>query len=48
VAAFTPADPLQNGTRYGATITAGVKDKAGNALDQDKTWHFNVIDAAAQ
>ncbi len=48
VATFTPADPLQNGTRYGATITAAVKDKAGNALDQDKAWHFNVTGAATQ
>jgi hypothetical protein len=48
VATFTPADPLQNGRTYSATITAAVKDKAGNALDQDKTWHFNVTDVAAQ
>jgi heme/copper-type cytochrome/quinol oxidase subunit 2 len=47
VATFAPADPLQNGTRYGATITAGVKDKAGNSLAQDEAWHFKVVDAAA-
>jgi hypothetical protein len=42
VATFTPGGPLQNGRRYAATITSGVKDKAGNALDQDKTWHFTT------
>jgi hypothetical protein len=42
VATFRPAAALENGKRYGATITSGVKDKAGNALDQDKTWHFTV------
>ncbi len=42
VATFTPATALENGRRYGATITSGVKDKAGNALAQDMTWHFTV------
>jgi len=42
VAAFTPANPLQPGTTYSATITAGVKDKAGNTLAEDRTWHFTV------
>jgi Bacterial Ig-like domain len=42
VATFTPAAPLENGRRYGATITSAVKDKTGNALAQDKTWHFTV------
>ena len=42
-ATFAPADPLQSGKTYSATITASVKDKAGNALDQDETWHFQVI-----
>jgi hypothetical protein len=42
MATFAPADPLQNGKTYSATITASVKDKAGNALDQDETWHFMV------
>ena len=42
VATFRPAAALENGKRYGATITSSVKDKAGNALDQDKTWHFTV------
>jgi len=43
VATFTPAAALQNGRTYAATITAGVSDKAGNALAEDHTWHFTVI-----
>jgi Big-like domain-containing protein len=42
VATFTPAAPLENGPVYEATITAGVKDQSGNALAQDRTWHFTV------
>src|SRR5215210_4559728 len=45
VATFTPAAALESGKRYGATITSGVKDKAGNALAQDETWHFKVAAA---
>ena len=44
VATFAPADRLENGRRYGATITSGVKDKAGNALAQDHTWHFTTVE----
>jgi hypothetical protein len=47
VATFTPAAPLENGRTYEATITAGVKDMAGNALAQDHTWHFTVIGEGA-
>lgn len=43
VATFTPAAALQNGRAYAATITANVKDKAGNTLAEDHTWHFTVI-----
>ena len=43
VATFTPADPLANSTTYGATITADVRDKAGNRMAQDKTWHFTTV-----
>jgi Bacterial Ig-like domain len=45
VATFRPAAALENGKRYGVTITSGVKDKAGNSLSQDKTWHFTVAAA---
>jgi hypothetical protein len=48
VATFTPANDLQYGKRYGATITSGVKDKAGNALGQDKAWHFTTEPAPSQ
>jgi len=37
---FTPAAPLTNGTLYTATITAGVKDSAGNAMSLPYTWSF--------
>jgi hypothetical protein len=42
VATFTPVAALQPGRIYSATITAGVKDKAGNTLAEDRTWHFTV------
>jgi hypothetical protein len=43
VANFIPADgELERGKRYAATITSSVKDKAGNALGQDKAWHFTT------
>jgi hypothetical protein len=48
VATFTPEAPLENGRRYGATITSGVKDKAGNTLAQDKTWHFTTQEPPAR
>jgi len=43
-ATFTPSAALENGTKYEATITAGVKDQAGNTMAQDHTWHFTVMD----
>jgi hypothetical protein len=43
VATFAPAADLQNGRIYEATITSGVKDKAGNTLAQDHVWHFTTI-----
>jgi hypothetical protein len=49
VATFTPADEtLQYGKRYGATITSGVRDKAGNSLAQDKVWHFTTQEPPAE
>jgi hypothetical protein len=42
VATFIPANALENGRRYGATITSGVRDKSGNVLAQDHTWHFTT------
>jgi Big-like domain-containing protein len=43
MATFPTTAPLQDGRIYMATITAGVKDQAGNTLAQDHTWHFTVI-----
>jgi len=42
VATFSPAADLVPGRRYGATITSLVKDKAGNALAEDESWHFTI------
>lgn len=44
-ATFTPANPLGSGRTYAATITAAVRDQAGNTLARDYTWHFTVIGA---
>ncbi len=41
-ACFQPAADLTNGTTYQATVTAAVKDKAGNAMAQGHTWEFTV------
>lgn len=38
-----PNTSLTNGSTYRATITTGVKDRAGNTLVQSYTWHFTVI-----
>jgi glucose/arabinose dehydrogenase len=42
---LTPSAPLANSTVYSVTITggvSGVKDLAGNALDDDFTWMFTT------
>jgi hypothetical protein len=44
-ATFTPANPLGSGRTYAATISAAVRDRAGNTLAQDYTWHFTVAGA---
>jgi OOP family OmpA-OmpF porin len=44
-AAFKPASDLEKGTVYTATIVAGVKDKAGNALEKSYSWNFTTIPA---
>ncbi len=49
-AKLDPAQSLKRGATYVATVTVGVEDPAGNALDQDpattgdqpKTWSFRV------
>ena len=46
VATFTPSQALEYGNTYGATVTAGVKDQAGNALAEDRAWHFTVVTEA--
>lgn len=41
-ATLDPAGDLQTGATYDAKITTSVKDSAGNALAQEKTWSFTV------
>ncbi|HEY5594057.1 MAG TPA: Ig-like domain-containing protein, partial [Nitrospiria bacterium] len=41
-ATFTPSALLTGDTTYTATITAGVKDAAGNALSADAVWSFTT------
>jgi len=38
----TTKQPLAPGTKYQATITAGVQDQVGNALGQDYPWTFTT------
>jgi hypothetical protein len=46
-ATLDPAGDLQAGATYDAKITTSVKDLAGNALAQEKTWSFTVEAATA-
>lgn len=41
-ATFTPNALLNPGTKYNATITAGVKDVAGNTMSTDYSWQFST------
>ena len=41
-AIFTPAASLAANTKFTATIAAGVKDQAGNALASDFVWTFTT------
>ncbi len=43
IATFTPIFPLADNTIYTATITTGVKDKAGNAMESNFSWNFTTI-----
>ena len=44
-AAYKPASDLEKGTIYTATIMAGVKDQAGNAMAKSYVWNFATIPA---
>jgi hypothetical protein len=39
-ATFTPSSPLAYNTTYMATITAGVRDLAGNSMPSSYAWTF--------
>jgi hypothetical protein len=41
-AILTPADNLQPNTLYTCTITTGVKDKKGNAMEENYVWTFTT------
>ncbi len=44
VASFTPTSPLdKTSPTYTATITTGVKDKAGNSLAAEFVWSFKIV-----
>ena len=47
IATFTPASNLAANTVYGATITTGAKDLAGNALASNFAWSFTTAAATA-
>ncbi|HXJ76984.1 MAG TPA: Ig-like domain-containing protein, partial [Candidatus Dormibacteraeota bacterium] len=47
IATFTPASNLAANTVYGATITTGVKDLAGNALASNLAWSFTTAATTA-
>ncbi len=46
-ATLDPSADLEAGKKYTATVTTGVKDKAGNALAADKTWSFTTASPTA-
>jgi hypothetical protein len=39
---FTPGAPLEGETAYTATVTTGVHDLAGNALESPRSWSFTT------
>ena len=45
-ATFTPSIPLAEGTQYTATVSAGVRDLAGNVMPNDYSWSFTTIAAS--
>ncbi len=42
-AVFTPLNVLAYGTQYLATVSAGVRDLAGNTMPNDYFWSFSTI-----
>jgi hypothetical protein len=47
IATFTPATNLAANTAYGATITTGARDLAGNALASNFAWSFTTTPTTA-
>jgi len=44
-ATFNPSSGLEKGATYTATVVAGVKDLAGNALANSYVWSFTTVSA---
>lgn len=42
IAVFTPSTAFMSSTTYTVTITTRVKDAAGNAMAENKTWSFTT------
>lgn len=42
-ATFTPANNLEKGKPYTATVTTGARDLAGNPLAKDYVWNFSAF-----
>lgn len=42
-ATFSPANKLEKGKAYTATVTTGARDLAGNALAKDYAWNFTAF-----
>lgn len=40
---FTPSSDLLPNTTYTGTVTTGIKDNMGNALQEDYVWSFTTI-----
>jgi predicted small lipoprotein YifL len=45
-AIFTPSSGLNKNTQFTATVSAGVRDLAGNAMPNDYSWSFTTIAAS--
>jgi hypothetical protein len=41
-ATFKPSSQLAHSTLYSATVTTGVRDRAGNAIRETKNWSFTT------
>jgi predicted Na+-dependent transporter len=47
MATFVPTVPLTPGTAYTARISVGVRDLAGNSMENEKVWTFTTATVSA-